>query len=342
MQSSSVATNRPRVAVLIPKETRERIFTDVVVDELAAFAEPVIVADDQLAGESLSELLKDIPVAITGWKSPKLPIQSLAPKGSVVFVSHAAGSIKALDILGSLEAGHIRVSHAAPKIADAVAEFTLTQILAHLRRHTEMDAGLRAGKPWFDLRHNHLGQLLGAQDVGIVGLGYVGHLVLKLLRPFGCNVCVYDPFIDSAQAEQLGVTLLSLEDLFERCSVVSLHAANLPATEGMITTDHLERLQPGGLLVNTARAGLIEKGALLKVLQQGRIFAAIDTFDIEPLPDDDPLRQLRNIYLSPHCAGHTVESYVQQGLSAVEEVRLFLSGQTLKQEIIRERAAALA
>ena len=245
MQSSSVATNRPRVAVLIPKETRERIFTDVVVDALAAFAEPVIVADDQLAGESLSELLKDIPVAITGWKSPKLPIQSLAPKGSVVFVSHAAGSIKALDILGSLEAGHIRVSHAAPKIADAVAEFTLTQILAHLRRHTEMDAGLRAGKPWFDLRHNHLGQLLGAQDVGIVGLGYVGHLVLKLLRPFGCNVCVYDPFIDSAQAEQLGVTLLSLEDLFERCSVVSLHAANLPATEGMITTDHLERLQPG-------------------------------------------------------------------------------------------------
>ena len=82
MQSSSVATNRPRVAVLIPKETRERIFTDVVVDALAAFAEPVIVADDQLAGESLSELLKDIPVAITGWKSPKLPIQSLAPKGS--------------------------------------------------------------------------------------------------------------------------------------------------------------------------------------------------------------------------------------------------------------------
>ncbi len=124
--------------------------------------------------------------------------------------------------------------------------------------------------------------------------------------------------------------------------MVSLHAANLPATAGMISRAHLESLRPGSLLVNSARAGLIEKGALYEALRQGKIFAAIDNFDTEPLPEDDPVRQFTNVYLSPHHAGHTRESYVRQGLSAVEEVRRFLLGRKLKQEIPREKAHILA
>lgn len=332
----------PEVAVLIQEEMRARIFPQSVVDALAAFARPVVPTDAQLAGEGLSALLKGVPAVITGWKSPTVPRAALAPEGSVTFVSHAAGSVKPLGVLDALEAGHVRVSHAAPVIAYAVAEFTLTQMLAHLRRHREMDAGFRSGKPWFDMRDDHLGHLLGAQEVGIVGLGYVGRLVLDLLRPFGCNVSVFDPFLSPSRAEELGVTLMSLDDLFGHCSVVSLHAANLPATEGMIRRHHLESLPTGGLLVNTARAGLIEAGVMTEVLAQGRIFAALDTFDIEPLPEDDALRQMWNVYLSPHCAGHTRESYVRQGLSAVEDVRCFLAGLPPKQEIPRERAAVLA
>lgn len=332
----------PKVAVLIPKAMRARIFPDMAEDALKAFAQPIFATDDALASKKLDTVLNGVQAVITGWRSPRLPRLSLAPDGSVAFISHAAGSVKPLGVQASLEAGHIRVSHAAPVIAYAVAEFTLAQMLAHLRRHREFDAGFRSGMPWFEMRDNYLGQLLGAQEVGIVGLGYVGRLVLNLVRPFGCNICVYDPFIRADQAEELGVTLLGLDELFERCSVVSLHAANLPATEGMITRAHLESLRPGGLLVNTARAGLIENGALLEVLKQGRIFAAIDAFDVEPLPEDDALRQMQNVYLSPHCAGHTGDSYIRQGLSAVEEVRRFYSGQELNQEILSEKAAALA
>ncbi|SNT27461.1 hydroxyacid dehydrogenase [Tropicimonas sediminicola] len=333
---------RPDVAVLIPEAMRARICPKPVMEALAAFAHPVIPTDAELAGSNLQDRLKGVTAVITGWRSPPIPRAALAPEGSVAFVSHAAGSVKPLGVLDALESGHVRVSHAAPVIAHAVAEFTLAQILAHLRRHREMDAGLRSGTPWFDLRDTNLGQLLGAQDVGIVGLGYVGRLVLELLRPFGCTVCVCDPFIGEAQAAELDVTLMSLEALFDRCSVVSLHAANLPATEGMITRKHLDLLPEGGLLVNTARAGLIEPGAMLAALQTGRIHAALDAFDIEPLPEEDALRALPNVYLSPHCAGHTRESYVRQGLSAVEEVRRHLGGLPGRQEILREKAAALA
>ncbi|SFA74093.1 D-3-phosphoglycerate dehydrogenase [Poseidonocella pacifica] len=332
---------RPKVAVLMPEEVRSRIFTREVETALQAFAEPVFVSDDTLASGDFASALEDVTAAITGWRSPSLS-SFLAPHGSIAFVSHAAGSVKSLGVENALRDGHIRVSHSAPEIALAVAEFTLTQILAHLRLHREQDAALRGDMGWQEMRTGQLGQLLAAQNVGLVGLGYVGRLVLDRLRPFGCTVSVYDPFISAEQAKQLGVTLLDLETLFARCRVVSLHAANLPATEGMIKRSHLEAMAPGALLVNTARAGLIEAGAMIHALQQGRIFAAIDTFDIEPLPQDDPLRTQGNVYLSPHCAGHTRESYIRQGLAAVEDVRRYFAGETLKQEILREKAAVLA
>lgn len=336
----------PKVGVLIPAHMRAKIFPEIVEKALLDFAQPVIISDDVLAsgdvGGKLADALTGVTAVITGWRSPEIPQAALAPQGSVAFVSHAAGSVKRLGVQSALEAGDIRVSHAAPVIAQAVAEFTVTQILAHLRRHREFDAGLRTGMEWQAMRDAYLGQLLAAQDVGIVGLGYVGRLVLNLLRPFGCTICVYDPFISAEEADRLGVVLVSLEEMFERCSVVSLHAANLPATEGMITRAHLDAFRPGGLLVNSARAGLIAPGALVGALDQGRIFAAVDTFDTEPLPEGDALRGRANVYLSPHCAGHTHDSYIMQGLAAVEDVRRFFAGVPLKQEILREKAAVLA
>lgn len=341
MKTHSHPTSAPKVAVLMPEEVRSRIFPAQVEDALSAFAQPVFVSDEDLASGAFAAALTDVTAVITGWLSPKLS-QVVAPRGEVAFVSHAAGSVKLLDVETALVDGHIRVSHAAPQIALAVAEFTLTQILAHLRLHGQQDAGLRGTLGWAEMRKDLLGQLLAEQTVGLVGLGYVGRLVLDRLRPFGCKVAVYDPFISAEEADRLSVTLMELDALFAGCAVVSLHAANLPATTGMIKGRHLQAMADGSLLVNTARAGLLEPGALVAELQGGRIFAAIDTFDIEPLPDNDPLRRMPNVYLSPHCAGHTRESYLRQGLSAVEEVRRYFAGEPLQQEIHREKAAALA
>ncbi|MEL6520520.1 MAG: hydroxyacid dehydrogenase [Pseudomonadota bacterium] len=346
---SAMLSQKPKVAVLIPQEKRDLVFRSEAEETLATFADPFIATDQELAQGDISKMLHNVPAVITGWLSPPIPKSAFAPSGSVKFLSHTAGSVRKLGVQGALEAGEVRVSHAASVIAYAVAEFTLTQMLAHVRRHRDTDAGFRNGTPWFDIRENFLGQLLSAQEVGIVGLGYVGRLVLDLLRPFGCPISVYDPFVDQVQALTLGVTLRPLEELFRRCSIVTLHAAKLPETERMITRAHLDLLRPGSLLVNTARAQLIEEGAILDVLREGKIFAALDTFEKEPgLGQDMPpkmreeLQRLPNLYASPHCAGHTSDSYIRQGLSAVEEVRRFLAGERLNQEISREKAPMLA
>ncbi|WP_405403707.1 hydroxyacid dehydrogenase [Paracoccus sp. Ld10] len=331
----------PKVPILMPQIMRLRVMPPPVMDALSLFATPVLVPDDALAGD-LAPWLRDAPAAITGWRSPVIPAAALTPHGSLGLVSHSAGSVRRLGIDDALQSGAIRVSHAAPVIARAVAEFTLTQMLAHLRRHRDMDAGLRDDTGWDPLRDGKLGGLLAAQQVGIVGLGYVGRLVLDLLRPFGCRIAAYDPLLNPDQARAIGVTPMDLDTLFRECSIVTLHAADLPATKGMITGTYLQSMPDGGLLVNTARAGLIQPGAMVAALRQGRIFAALDTFDAEPLPMTDELRDMPNVYLSPHCAGHTRDTYVMQGLSAVEEVRRFLAGQPLLQEIRPERAAQLA
>ena len=250
-QASPAFDTRPRVAVLMPAEVRSRIFPQQAEGALNAFAHPVFVSDEDLVSGALANALRDVTAVITGWLSPTLS-HLLAPQGDIVFVSHAAGSVKRLDVEQALVDGHIRVSHSAPEIALAVAEFTLAQILAHLRLHTRQDAGLRGTMGWAEMRKGYLGQLLAAQTVGLVGLGYVGRLVLDRLRPFGCKVAVYDPFISTEEAERLGVTLMELDTLFASCPVVSLHAANLPATEGMITRSHLHAMVDGSLLVNTA------------------------------------------------------------------------------------------
>ncbi len=335
-------SNRPKVAVLIPQEMRDRIFPPSVEAALADFAEPLMFSDEALKNGDLAPKLAGVPAVITGWKSPALPEGVLAPEGSVQLVSHAAGSVLNLGVKDALAEAKIRVSHSAPVIGEAVAEFTISQILAHLRRHREMDGGLRNGTGWFELRDSQLGRLLRTQKVGLVGMGYIGRMVLDLLRPFRCEVMAYDPFLDEAEAKRLGVTLCDLDTLFSECTVVSLHAPNIEATNGMITRAHLDQMADDALLVNTARAGLVEKGALMEVLKEGRIYAAIDVYDVEPLPENDPIRSLPKVYLSPHCAGHSRDSYVLQGLSAVEDVRRFFTGEKLLQEIPPSKANSMA
>ncbi len=338
---TSRGASRPKVAVLMPEEVRGRIFPAEAVERLSKFAEPVFFPDEALVAEGLGARLEGIEAVITGWKAPPLT-DVVAPAGGVKYVSHAAGSIRLLHITEALEKAEIRVSHSATAIGEAVAEFTIAQILAHLRLHREVDVDLRNGRDWDELRHGNLFGLLRMQKVGLVGMGYIGRMVRELLRPFRCEVVVYDPFLTEEEAAKLGVTLSELEPLFRDCTIVSLHAPNIPETQGMIRKAHFDLMQDDALLVNTARAGIIEKGAMLAALQDGRIYAALDVFDKEPILPGDAHFDHPRAYLTPHNAGHTKQSYMLQGLNAVEDVRRYFAGEPLLQEIPPDRAHQMA
>jgi phosphoglycerate dehydrogenase-like enzyme len=278
---------------------------------------------------------------ITGWGTPPLSADLLAEKPTVGLVAHTAGSIRNLIPVDLMEGG-LRVSHAAAIIADAVAEFVISEALLGLRPIHEINIAMRAGEAWKSLRERTMGRQLGACTVGIVGAGYVGRKVIHLFQAFGSRILVYDPLLSPKAATELGALPQSLDDLLAESDVVSLHAPVLPETRGMIGAAQLARLRDGALFINTARAALVDEDALLSELQSGRISAALDVFATEPLPPDSPFRALPNVILSPHAAGHTTDSYLRQGQAMVEDVRRYLHGEPLVFEVSAQMLPTMA
>jgi phosphoglycerate dehydrogenase-like enzyme len=291
--------------------------------------------------EELPELVAGATVCVTGWGTPQIPETVLSDNPQLGLIAHTAGSIRRLVPLAAVERG-LRVSHAAAIIADAVAEFVVAQLLLSLRPLHLIDQEMKSGGDWFQIREQRLGRLLGARTVGVVGAGYVGRSVIRLLTAFGCRILVSDPLLTDQAAAELGVERSSLPELFAASDLVTLQAPVLPETRGMIDADLLRQLRDGAVFVNTARAALVNEQALLEELRSGRIAAALDVFDSEPLPRDSPFRTLPNVLLSPHAAGHSTDTYLQQGQAMVDEVLRFLNSDPLRYEVTPAMLATMA
>jgi phosphoglycerate dehydrogenase-like enzyme len=140
----------------------------------------------------------------------------------------------------------------------------------------------------------------------------------------------------------LGVRLVSLDDVLGQSEVVSVHVPITPETRHLVGRRELALLPDGAAFINTARAWAVDQEALLAELQTGRISAALDVFEPEPMPVDSPFRRLENVILTPHQAGRTVDTYRRQGLAMVEEIERYWTGQPLRYQISAERHAIMA
>lgn len=330
--STHAASALPVVAVLIPTSTRGRILPAEAERSLADVAEVRSAAGPVVTSEDVPELLDGAIACVTGWGTPSLGEDLLAKHLTLRLVAHTAGSIRSLVPATAIERG-LRVSHAAAIIADAVAELVISQALLGLRRLHEIDRAMKAGGDWGELREGYIGRLLGGQTVGVIGAGYVGRIVVRLFKAFGCKILVYDPLLTESEADALGINARPLDDLLATSDVVTVHAPVLPETRKMIGAAQLARLRDGAVFINTARAVLVDNEALLHEVRSGRIFVALDVFEQEPLPVDAPIRTVPNVVLSPHLAGHTDETYFRQGQAMVDEVQRFLRGEPLRYEI---------
>jgi len=334
-------TSRPIVAVLIPEPMRQEILSPESEELLAAHAAVVSDPHGKPTAESLPNLIGDAVAAISGWGTPPISSEALSAAPSLQLVAHTAGSIHKLVPANAIENG-LRVTHAAAIIADSVAEIVIGQALRFLRNLDAMDTHMKADGYWLDVRDAKPARLLGAQTIGIIGTGHVGRTVIKRFRAFEPRILAADPFLSEDAARELGVTRASVDEIFETADIVSLHAPALPETEGMVGTSQLQALRNGGLLINMSRGALVKEEELIRELQIGRISAVLDVFAVEPLPMDSSLRQLTNVYLSPHAAGHTADTHKRQGHAMVEEVVRFLSGQELRYVISASALATMA
>lgn len=167
------------------------------------------------------------------------------------------------------------------------------------------------------------------RTLGLIGFGGIGRRVAQMARGLGMPVIVWSRHPDEAALAELGASAApSIDDVFARADVVSLHLALNEATEGMIGDAQLDLLKPGAMLINTARAELIAPGALERRLSKGDVTAGVDVFAPEPLPSDAPLRSFDNVVMTPHVAWKTPEAFAGIVEQNVRAAVAFLRGES--------------
>lgn len=232
----------------------------------------------------------------------------------------------------------IPVCYAPGRNATAAAEYTIGLILSAMRRISEAHKDLSEGDWRGDLfSYDETGIELDGKTIGLVGYGAVGSRVAKVLRAFGSNVLVYDPYVERSVVEGEGCSITGLDDLLDRSQVVSLHARLTPGTEGMIGRAEIGRMPAGSVLVNTARGGLLDYDAMCDALDTGHLGgAALDVYREEPLPPGSRLYTTPRLVLSPHLAGASKETALRAASIAAAEVGRYVRGENLKNVANRE------
>jgi len=173
----------------------------------------------------------------------------------------------------------------------------------------------------------------------VIAASRTGRRYIEACCALGAHVRVYDPYLPAGDALQAAAT--SLDELLSGSDVVAVHAPLTPETAGMIGARELALMRDGAVLVNTARAAVLDMDALYAEVSSGRLDAGLDVFDVEPLPVPNRWRRLPNVLLTPHLGGATVESRRRAGQLVVEEVSRFLAGLPLRYPVRRERAGIL-
>lgn len=283
-------------------------------------------------------LLREVDVIFSGWGCPTLDAALLDAAPNLKLILYGAGSIRAFTT-EEFWRRNITICSAWGANAVPVSEYTLAAILFGLKSVWQQAARVRAERRFQRL------PVAGAygSTVGLVSLGMIGRLVAARLKTFEVHVIAYDPFVSAEEGAGLGVELVSLDEVFRRGDVVSVHTPWLPETVGLITGRHIASMKSYSTFINTSRGAVIREGEMVEVLaQRPDLWAVLDVTYPEPPPPDSPLYTLPNVLLTPHIAGSVGEECRRQGRYMIEELERYLAGQPLRWAVTKERAAIMA
>lgn len=204
------------------------------------------------------------------------------------------------------------------------AELTWALLLGLARHLTTEARALRENGPW----QSTLGQDLAGRTLGLLGLGRLGSQVARVATAFGMDVLAWSQNLTAQRAADAGVRLAaSKEDLLTRSDFVSIHLVLSDRTRGLLGEPELRAMRPHAYLINTSRAAIVDRDALVRALREHWIAGAgLDVFETEPLPADDPLRTLPNVLATPHLGYVTERNYRTFYGEAVEDIAAFLAG----------------
>lgn len=220
-----------------------------------------------------------------------------------------------------------------------VSEWALAMILIGLRNAGSLYRKLISHERVFESgeRYGHPSYLKGeltGRTVGLIGCGHIGRRLLEFLRPFGVQVFVYDPYVPRELADVYDLTLTSLDNALSIPDVVVCLAPLTPRTKGMIGAREIGLIRSGAVFVNVSRGAIVDSEALVERVRTGDLIASLDVFDPEPIPVDSPIRDLPNVFITPHIAGVTRASRTRFFSLMVDELYRFFHGHETRYDLL--------
>jgi phosphoglycerate dehydrogenase-like enzyme len=218
-----------------------------------------------------------------------------------------------------------------------VAITVLTFILALSQKLMVKDRLCRAGPPGWARRADHMGEGLVGRTLGQLGMGNIGAEVFRVAAPLGMRFIAHDPYADPALARELGVELVSLEDVFRRSDYLSVGVPLSEATRHIVNAERLRLMKPTAYLINTARGPVVDQRALHEALTRGVIAgAALDVFHVEPCPADEPILKLENVIVTPHALCWTDQCFAGNGAADIAAMKEIMAGRRPRGIVNRE------
>ena len=277
----------------------------------------------ELAAEGLAEAIEPYDALVV--RSQTTVDAPVIEAGTNLKVVARAGiGLDNVDVEAATRRGVMVVNAPQSNILSA-AEHTMALLLALARNIPQADAALRGGA-W--ARERFQGVELHGKTLGIIGLGRVGTMVAQRALSFGMRLIAFDPYVSRDRARELGIELMpDLGALLVQADVVTIHLPRTSETEALIGERELGLMKEDARIVNTARGGIVDEGALAEALRSGRLGgAALDVFDGEPVTEH-PLFDLPNVVVTPHLGAATREAQDKAGIAIAEMVRLALKGE---------------
>jgi phosphoglycerate dehydrogenase-like enzyme len=315
-------------------------FPPEVIEKLQSLGE--IVWNDsekEFSDEELREKLKDTDILFTGWGTETLGIEVLECADRLKMVAHAAGSVIPI-ISDYLFSKNIKIISGNNVFAESVAEAVIGFIISTLRHVPHFNNEMHKGN--WKIGYTVKTEGLLDQTVGLVGFGAISRELIKMLQPFRTHIIVHDPFVDEETLREYGVKkAASLDEIFAKSKIISLHVPRKPETYHLIDSRLLSMIQDGALLINTARGDVIDEKALEEELLKNRFKVFLDVYESEPLPRSSKLIGLDNAILMPHLSV-SMDRYKYVTLALIEDIQNYLEGRTLKNEINKSYAYSMS
>lgn len=267
--------------------------------------------------EEKIERLKDTDIAIITNK----PLTSQVINNTKLdLIDVAFTGVDHVDLDACKEKG-IKVLNASGYSDDSVAELVIGLTISVLRKFNENRSNI------FNGENNYLlGELIKGKTFGVIGTGNIGSKLIDLLSVFGCKIIAYSR-TEKEEIKAKGVEYVDLPTLLKESDIVSLHIPNNKETKGFLGSEELDLMKEGAVLINCARGAVVDNDYLAKLLNEDKLRAGIDVFDMEPpLPEDYPLRNAKNVILTNHVAFYTKEAMEIRAEIVFDNLYQYLEG----------------